>query len=143
MGKGTRNKAQRALAALRGKGKAAGPWPLCEQGIERLAVIDQDFQRENQTIQLRAQSRVDEVLELLRPKGAPKGAVYDRAQEAFVLPPAGEEGGADTQAPPRTPEQLAADAAFEAERAKARNAMQADEKAEEKGSAGTEPEWTE
>ena len=141
MSKGTRNKAQRALATLRGKGKAAGPWPLCDRGLERLALIDQDFRRENQTIQLRAQSRADEVLALLRPEAAPKGAVYDRDQEAFVLPPAGEEGGAGTQVPPKTAEQLAADAAFEAERAKARDAMQADD--EEKGSAGPEPPWTE
>ncbi len=135
MGNGMLNKAQRALAALRGgKGKHAGPWPLCERAAERMDIIDADFRRETKVVKLRAASRVEEVIALLRPEAAPKEAVYNPATRAFVLPE-----GQPVPEEAKTPE--AADAAFEAERAKARDAMLAAED-EEESSSEPEPEWT-
>ncbi len=144
MGKGTRNKAQRALARLagRGKGKDVGPWPVCAKTKKRLDIIKADFERENHTLQVRAQSRVEEALAILRPDDLPEEAVFNAATRQYVLPEKGPDGQPvlpETEEE-KTPEQQAADEAFEAERAKARDAI-LDEP--EDAGAGPDPAWTE
>ncbi len=103
--------ARRALAAigLKDKKKNTGPWPICKKALTRIIVIEKDFEQDQSIAQLRANSRISEVFECLRPEDIPDEAVYNPKAKAFVLP---------MEDDPATPDLEAAQAEFEAEQAK-------------------------
>jgi len=108
---------RRALAAVSKKGgkKNTGPWPIGEKALNRIAIIEKDFEQDQAIAQLRANSRISEVFEILRPEGIPDEAVYNPQAKAFVLSMA-EESPVDD---PATPGLEAAQEEFETEEADA------------------------
>ena len=63
-----------------------GPWPISDRAEERLEALEQDFQQQLSVLKLRTGSRIDEMLEILRPEGVPDEAKFNRVLKAFVLP---------------------------------------------------------